>query len=112
MLQVRQFGGEVELSFDLAKTEALPEVAEAVGDRIEVLVDGGFRRGTDVLKALALGARAVLIGRPYMYALTVGGEEALTAALDILRQELVSAMALTGRPSISAIDRGLVMRDV
>jgi 4-hydroxymandelate oxidase len=91
--------------------EALPEVAEAVGDRLEVLVDGGFRRGTDVLKALALGARAVLIGRPYMYALTVGGEEALTAALAILRQELVNAMALTGRPSIGSIDRGLVVRN-
>jgi 4-hydroxymandelate oxidase len=87
---------------------ALPEVAEAVGDRVEVLVDGGFRRGTDVLKALALGARAVLIGRPYMYALTVGGEEALLAMLEMLRLELVNAMALTGRTSIGAIDRSLV----
>jgi 4-hydroxymandelate oxidase len=92
---------------------ALPEVAEAVGDRLEVQVDGGFRRGTDVLKALALGARAVLIGRPYMYALAVGGGEALAAMLEILRQELVNAMALTGRTSIGAIDRSLVyvMRD-
>jgi 4-hydroxymandelate oxidase len=87
---------------------ALPEVAEAVGDRLEVLVDGGFRRGTDVLKALALGARAVLIGRPYMYALAVGGEEAMTAMLAILRQELVNAMALTGRTSIGQIDRSLL----
>jgi 4-hydroxymandelate oxidase len=83
-------------------------VAEAVGERLEVLVDGGFRRGTDVLKALALGARAVLVGRPYMYALAVGGEEAMLAMLDILRQELVNAMALTGRPTIDSIDRSLV----
>ena len=53
----------------------MPEVVEAVGDRMEALVDGGVRRGTDVLKALALGARAVLIGRPYLYGLALGGED-------------------------------------
>jgi isopentenyl diphosphate isomerase/L-lactate dehydrogenase-like FMN-dependent dehydrogenase len=87
---------------------ALPEVVEAVGDRIEVYMDGGVRRGTDVLKALALGARAVLIGRPYMYALAVGGEEGVKRALEILRDELSRAMALTGRPTIASIDRSLV----
>jgi isopentenyl diphosphate isomerase/L-lactate dehydrogenase-like FMN-dependent dehydrogenase len=87
---------------------ALPEVAEAVGDRLEIYMDGGVRRGTDVLKALALGARAVLIGRPYMYALAVGGEEGVRRALEILRQEISRAMALSGRPAVSTIDRSLV----
>lgn len=87
---------------------ALPEVAEAVGDRIEVLVDGGVRRGTDVLKALALGARAVLIGRPYLYGLALGGEDGARRVLEVLRQEIARDMALTGRPTIASIDRSLV----
>ncbi len=89
---------------------ALPEVAEAVEGRIEVLMDGGVRRGTDVLKALALGAGAVLIGRPYMYGLAVGGEAGVTRVLELLRRELRNAMALSGRPTISSIDASLVKR--
>jgi 4-hydroxymandelate oxidase len=87
---------------------ALPEVVEAVDGRCEVLVDGGVRRGTDVLKALALGARAVLIGRPYVWGLAIGGEEGVSAVLETLRRELSNAMALSGRPSIESVDRSLV----
>lgn len=87
---------------------ALPEVVEAVQGRCEVIVDGGIRRGTDVLKALALGARAVLIGRPYMFGLAVDGERGARLVLEILRRELANAMALTGRPTIASIDRTLV----
>lgn len=87
---------------------ALPEVAEAVAGQVEVLMDGGVRRGTDILKALALGARAVLIGRPYMYGLAVGGEEGVRRVLHILREELTTDMMLAGRPTIASLDRSLV----
>ncbi|HEX8218401.1 MAG TPA: alpha-hydroxy acid oxidase [Chloroflexia bacterium] len=87
---------------------ALPEVVEAVDGRAEVLVDGGIRRGTDVLKALALGAKATLIARPYLYGLAVGGAEGATRALELLRREVRNAMALSGRPTIASIDRSLV----
>lgn len=84
--------------------EALPEVVAKVGGRIPVLVDGGIRRGTDILKALALGASAVLIGRPYLYGLAVGGADGVAKVVNLLRRELEMAMALTGRTSIKAID--------
>jgi 4-hydroxymandelate oxidase len=90
---------------------ALPEVVEAVGDRVEVLMDGGVRRGTDVLKALALGARAVLIGRPYLYGLALAGEEGARNVIEALREELRLAMALTGKPTLASIDRSLVKRE-
>jgi 4-hydroxymandelate oxidase len=77
-----------------------------------VLVDGGIRRGTDVLKALAMGATAVLIGRPYVYGLAVGGAEGVSRVIDILRGEFEVAMALTGRPTISSIDKSVVRHDV
>jgi isopentenyl diphosphate isomerase/L-lactate dehydrogenase-like FMN-dependent dehydrogenase len=93
-----------------ASIEALPEIADEVGDRTEVLVDGGIRRGTDVLKALALGARAVCIGRPYLWALAANGEDGVRDLLRILREELALAMALAGRPTIASIDRSLVQR--
>ncbi len=88
-----------------ATVDALPLVAEKVAGRVPVIVDGGVRRGTDVLKALALGANAVMIGRPYLYALGVAGEDGVTAVVNILRKEFEMAMALTGRPSIASIDR-------
>jgi 4-hydroxymandelate oxidase len=90
---------------------ALPEVVEAVDGKVEVLVDGGIRRGTDVLKALALGARAVLIGRPYMYGLAIGGQKGARRVLDLLRAELVTSMMLAGRAGVGEIDRGLIMRN-
>jgi isopentenyl diphosphate isomerase/L-lactate dehydrogenase-like FMN-dependent dehydrogenase len=74
----------------------LPGVVDAVAGRTEVYLDGGIRRGTDVLKAVALGARAVLIGRPYAWALAAGGEPAVRQVLDLLRDELCNAMIATG----------------
>jgi 4-hydroxymandelate oxidase len=71
-------------------------------------MDGGIRRGTDVIKALALGAKAVLIGRPYLYGLGLAGSEGVTQILNILRKELEMGMALTGRPTIASIDPSLI----
>jgi 4-hydroxymandelate oxidase len=88
-----------------ATIDALPEVVERVGGRIPVLVDGGVRRGTDVLKAVALGADAVLIGRPYCYGLAVGGAAGVQRVIEILRTELQMAMQLMGRRSLKEIDR-------
>ena len=87
---------------------ALPEVVAAVGDRAEVLLDGGIRRGSDVAKALALGARAVLIGRAYAYGLGAAGEGGVRRALDILRADLVRTLSLLGCPSAAALDRSYV----
>lgn len=88
-----------------ATIEALPGVAQAVGGRIAVLLDGGIRRGTDILKALALGAQAVLIGRPYVWGLAVGGAAGVAEVVRILRDELRAAMALCGTPDIAGITR-------
>ena len=87
----------------------LAAIADAVGDRGEVLMDGGVRRGTDVLKALALGARAVLLGRPLLWGLTLGGETGVREVLAHLRGELDLAMALSGCASVSAATRGLIL---
>jgi isopentenyl diphosphate isomerase/L-lactate dehydrogenase-like FMN-dependent dehydrogenase len=81
-----------------AALDMLPEVADAVGDRVEVLMDGGVRRGTDVVTALALGARAVLVGRPALYGLACGGEEGARRVLDLLREEVRLALTLLGAP--------------
>ena len=91
-----------------ATIDALPEVVAKVSGRIPVLVDGGIRRGTDVLKALAFGASAVLIGRPYLYGLAVGGSAGVAHVVNILRREFEAALALSGRPSIAAIDRSVI----
>ena len=91
-----------------ATINALAPVVERVAGRVPVLVDGGIRRGTDVLKALALGASAVLIGRPYVYGLAVNGAEGVAQVVKILRDEFQMAMALTGRPSIRSIDRSVL----
>ena len=88
-----------------ASISALGPVVEKVAGRVPVLVDGGIRRGTDVLKALALGAKAVLIGRPYVYGLAVSGAEGVAKVVNILREEFQMAMTLTGRRDIRSIDR-------
>jgi 4-hydroxymandelate oxidase len=91
-----------------ATIDALPRVAERVAGRVPLLVDGGIRRGTDIVKAIARGASAVLIGRPYVYGLGVGGAEGVTHVVKLLRQELLLAMALTGRPTLASIDRSVL----
>jgi 4-hydroxymandelate oxidase len=87
-----------------ATIDVLPRMVEAVAGRIPVMLDSGIRRGTDVLAALALGAKAVLIGRPYIYGLAAGGAQGVERVITILRDELERAMALTGRRSIAEID--------
>jgi 4-hydroxymandelate oxidase len=88
---------------------ATAETAVNVGaDGIPLLLDGGIRRGTDVVKALALGAAAVLIGRPYVYGLAVGGAEGVARVVRILRDELETAMALLGRASVPSLDRTIL----
>ena len=104
---VSNHGGR-QLDGALAGIEALPEVVEAVKARCEVYMDGGVRRGTDILKALALGARAVLIGRPILWGLAVDGRAGASQVLEILRTELELAMALAGCPTLASIDRSLV----
>lgn len=91
-----------------ATLDVLPRIVESVAGRVPVLVDGGIRWGTDVLKALALGARAVMIGRPVLWGLAVGGASGVRSVLEILREELSTAMALAGCSSIETIDRSLV----
>jgi len=82
-----------------------------VGSQAVVLLDGGIRRGGDVVKALALGADAVLIGRAYLYGLAAGGEAGVTRILDLLRSEMARTMALMGCPSVSALDRAWLRMD-
>jgi 4-hydroxymandelate oxidase len=94
-----------------ATLDALPGVVAAAAGRAEVLLDGGIRRGTVVLKALALGARAVLVGRPVLWGLAVGGAEGAAAVLALLEDELSRAMALAGCASVEDIDRSLVARE-
>jgi len=88
---------------------ALPYVVDAVQGRAEVLLDGGVRRGTDVLKAVALGAKACMIGRPYMYGLAANGRAGVAKALDLLRNEIDLALALTGNTSLAALDRSAIL---
>lgn len=91
-----------------AAIDALPGVAERVAGRIPVLMDGGVRRGTDVVKAIALGARAVLIGRPYVYGLATTGADGVADVIGILRRELEQALALLGRASLADLDRSVL----
>jgi len=91
-----------------ASIDALPQVADKVAGRVPLFVDGGIRRGTDVLKALALGANAVLIGRPYLYGLGAEGEMGVTKVINILQREFAMAMALTGRTNIASIDCSVI----
>jgi isopentenyl diphosphate isomerase/L-lactate dehydrogenase-like FMN-dependent dehydrogenase len=105
---VSNHGGRAENSLR-GTIESLPEVVEAASGRIAVLIDGGFRRGTDFFKALALGADAVCIGRPYLWGLASFGEPGVAAVLDILRRELVMVMKQMGTTTIAAIDRSSVV---
>ncbi|HEY8747708.1 MAG TPA: alpha-hydroxy acid oxidase [Tepidisphaeraceae bacterium] len=100
--------GARDLDTAPATIDELPEVVAKVGGRVPVLIDGGIRRGTDVLKAIALGATAVLIGRPYVFGLAVDGARGVTRVVNILRREFEIAMALCGRASIGDIDGSVI----
>jgi L-lactate dehydrogenase (cytochrome) len=104
---VSNHGGR-QLDHAPSSITSLPEIVDAAGSEAEVYVDGGIRRGSDVLKALALGARACMIGRPLAYGLGAGGETGARRALTILIEELRTAMALAGCPRVTALDRATV----
>ena len=101
---VSNHGGR-NLDSSMAPIEVLPEVVDAVGKRVTVIVDSGFRRGSDVVKALALGAKAVLIGRATLYGTAVGGEAGAARAIDLFREEIDRVLALLGCPDIGALSR-------
>ena len=94
-----------------ATLRALPEVLDAVNGRIEVLMDGGIRRGGDVVKAIALGAKAVLVARAYAWALGAAGGPGVARAIDILRTDIVRTLRLLGCPSIRDLDRSYISTD-
>ncbi|XP_003411592.2 2-Hydroxyacid oxidase 1 [Loxodonta africana] len=94
-----------------ATIDALPEIVEAVEGKVEVFLDGGVRKGTDVLKALALGAKAVFLGRPIIWGLASQGEKGVQNVLEILKEELRLAMALSGCQNVKAIDKTLVRKN-
>lgn len=104
---VSNHGGR-QLDGVMPTIEALPEVVAAVDGRCEVYMDGGIRRGIDVIKALALGARAVLIGRPVLWGLAVNGQEGVLHVLELLRRELMLSMQLAGCASLADVQRSLV----
>jgi isopentenyl diphosphate isomerase/L-lactate dehydrogenase-like FMN-dependent dehydrogenase len=104
---VSNHGGR-QLDGVAATIRVLPEVVAAVGDRIEVLLDGGIRLGSDIVKALSLGARAVLVGRAYAYGLGAAGGAGVARAIDILRTDIVRTLKLLGCPSVRELDRSYV----
>jgi 4-hydroxymandelate oxidase len=106
-LVVSNHGGR-QLDGSIASIDALPAVADAAGSSLEVYVDGGIRRGTDVVKALALGARAVLLGRPVLWGLATGGEDGVRNVLSLLSAEIDLAMALCGARTADDVTRDLV----
>ena len=106
---VSNHGGR-HLDNTLATIEVLSEAVAAAKGRLEILLDGGIRRGADVVKALALGAKAVLIGRPIFWGLAVDGQQGVTRVLDILREEIQITMAKCGRPTIASIDSTVMVK--
>jgi len=106
---VSNHGGRV-LDTEPATIEVLPAVVDRVAGRVPILFDGGIRRGTDILKGLAYGASAVLIGRPYIYGLAVAGPDGIRDVVGILRSELEGAMAMTGRVRLDDIDSSVLWK--
>lgn len=107
---VSNHGGR-QLDGAVAALDALPAIVDAVGDRCDVLVDGGVRRGSDIVKALAVGARAVLVGRPLLYGVCAAGEEGARLSLAIFQDELIRCLRLCGTPRASGIDSSLLRPD-
>ena len=108
-IAVSNHGGR-QLDDSPATIEVLPRVLDAVGDDVEVILDSGIRRGRDIVKALALGARACMIGRAYLYGLGTGGERGVETAITILRDEIRRAMQLVGARTVADLDRSMVQR--
>jgi 4-hydroxymandelate oxidase len=106
---VSNHGGR-HLDTTVTSVEALPEVAAALAGKAEIYVDSGIRRGTDIVKALALGARAVLIGRPVLWGLSTGGADGVRAVIEHLHTELVRVMALCGAANVAECTEDLVAR--
>jgi L-lactate dehydrogenase (cytochrome) len=106
---VSNHGGR-QLEGALSAVHALPAIADAVGDRIEVVLDGGIRRGADVVRARALGAKACMIGRAWLYGLASAGQAGVERALEILRDEIDITLTLLGRPTLAEIDRDVLER--
>lgn len=106
---VSNHGGRV-LDGLVATADALPEIVDAVGSRAEVYVDGGIRTGVDVVRAVALGARAVMSGRPVLWGLAAGGADGAAAVLELLRAQFEAAMAFCGATTVDALTRDLVTR--
>jgi len=104
---VSNHGGR-SMDYGTSTLEVLPEIVAAAAGRIPVLIDSGFRRGSDVLKALALGAKAVCLGRVPRWGLASFGDAGVQRVLEIMQAELVLALAHTGRPNLASIDRTLV----
>jgi (S)-mandelate dehydrogenase len=106
---ISNHGGR-QLDWAVAPLDLLPAARQAVGDRIAIFVDGGFRRGTDVIKALALGADGVLAGRAALYGVAAAGKDGATRALDILREEILRDLGLLGVPSVAELNPRLLVR--
>jgi L-lactate dehydrogenase (cytochrome) len=100
--------GARQLDHVLPTVRALPEIVAAVGQQIEILMDGGIRRGSDIVKALCLGAHAVLIGRAYAYGLAAGGEAGVARAIQILRNDVERTMRLLGCGSVGELNRSYI----
>ena len=100
--------GRRQLDSSVASISALSEIVQAVGNRCDVILDGGVRRGTDVLKAVALGAKAVLLGRPILWGLAYAGAPGVQRVIEVIRDEFLLAMKLSGCATVAEIDRSLV----
>jgi len=107
-ITVSNHGGR-QLDGTIASLDALPEVVAHAGGRCEIYLDGGIRRGTDVLKALSLGAHAVMVGRPVLWGLATAGADGAGNVLQLLKAELKRAMALAGRPTLADMDRSALI---
>jgi isopentenyl diphosphate isomerase/L-lactate dehydrogenase-like FMN-dependent dehydrogenase len=107
---VSNHGGR-QLDHAQATIDALPRIADAVAGRADIVIDGGFRRGTDVLKGLARGATVIAVGRTALWGLSVDGAEGVANAMSLLREELTTTMRLCGQTSVKNLDPDLVFRD-
>jgi L-lactate dehydrogenase (cytochrome) len=107
---VSNHGGR-QLDGATSSIRAVPAIADAVGSRVEVWMDGGVRSGQDVLKAIALGAKATFIGRPFLYGLGAMGEAGVTKCLELIQAELDVSMALCGRSNLAEVDRSILVAE-